>query len=409
MPLKNEVTMKKLILTAMLGVLLMITCAYGNAKSDDKLQKIISQEREKYQINAISLSVWLPLQETTKNYVTGTISQKSKTPIMANSLFQVGSITKNFTAVLMLKLVASGKITLDAPIGKYFPEYPKWQNITVRQLLNHTSGIYDYIDGPNWWEHVATNTNKIFEPTELLTIAYNHKPYFVANSGWHYSNTNYILLGLLIEKITAEPLSKSISTLLQSAGMVDSYYLPVGYSENILHRMAHGYYLKFDNTKVNGSWAYGAGALVSTPQQIVLWVHELFSGKILSWQSLELMENTVDLDTGKASTSFSTSAYGLGMFRMNTPAGIIWLTPGLTPGYRSLWVYMPCKGISFAYSASNSLIGVPFHVEMIRQIIRELLADKAVQQDVAKYQQETTLPIYCSQVKPAKKWSFVKF
>lgn len=401
--------MRKLIHVTLSGILLMTSCAYGDAKLDNQLQRVIRQQSAKNHINAISLSVGLPTQKTIKNYAVGTMSQKSKTPIMINSLFQMGSITKNFTAVLILKLVASGKIDLNATIGNYFPEYPKWQNITVRQLLNHTSGIYDYIDEPNWWEYVAKNNNKIFEPTELLAIAYKHKPYFVANSDWHYSNTNYILLGLIIEKITAEPLSKSMSTLLKSAGMMDSYYLPVNYSENLLRRMTHGYYLTFDNTKINGSWAYSAGALVSTPQQIVLWVRELFGGKILSLHSLELLENAVALDTGKASASFATSAYGLGMFRMNTPAGVIWFTPGLTPGYRSLWVYMPCKGISFSYSASNSLIGVPFHVEMMQKIINTLLANQAVQQDIEKYQHKTALPRYCYKVKSAEKWSFVKF
>jgi len=399
--------MKKLIHVTLLVVLSMISCAHGETKLDNQLQQVISQQREKNHINAISLSIGLPTKKTIKNYVVGTITPESKTPITPNSLFQVGSITKNFTAVLILKLVASGKMNLDAPIGKYFPEYPKWQNITVRQLLNHTSGIYDYIDEPNWWEYVATHTNKIFDPKELLAIAYSHKPYFVANSGWHYSNTNYILLGLIVEKITAEPLSKSMSTLLKAAGMTDSYYLPV-YSENFLRHMAHGYYLKFDNTKVNGSWGYGAAALVSTPHQIVMWVQKLFGGKILSPQSLELFENAVALDTGKASENFAISAYGLGVFRMNTPAGVVWFTPGLTPGYRALWVYMPCKGISFAYSASNALMGVPIHVEMMQQIITTLLADKAVEQDITKYQHKTALPSFCSQVKPAEKWSFVK-
>jgi D-alanyl-D-alanine carboxypeptidase len=343
----------------------------------------------------------------TKNYVVGTISQKSKTPIMPNSLFQVGSATKNFTAVLILKLVASGKVNLDAPIGKYFPEYPKWQNITVQQLLNHTSGIYYYIDEPNWWDRVAKD-KEIFEPKDLLAIAYKHMPYFVANSGWHYSNSNYVLLGLIIEKITAKSLSKSMSTLLKSAGMMNSYYFPV-YSKHLLRHMAHGYYLTFENTKINGSWGYGAAALVSTPYQIVIWVQELFGGKILSPQSFELLKNTVALDTGKASENFANSAYGLGVFRMNTPAGVIWLTPGLTPGYRSLWVYMPCKGLSFVYSASNALIGVPFHVEMMHQIISTLLANKTVQEDITKYQHETVLPSFCSRIKPTKKWSFVNF
>ncbi len=275
--------------------------------------------------------------------------------------------------------------------------------------MNHTSGIYDYIDEPKWWEYMAKNYNKIFESKELLAIAYKHKPYFLANNGWHYSNTNYILLGLIIEKINFEPLSKSMSMLLKSARMMDSYYLPIHYPENILRQMVHGYYLTFDNTKVNGSWGYGAAALVSTPHQIVQWVQELFDGKILSPESLKLLENSVALDSGQTSENFATSAYGLGMFRMDTPAGVIWFTPGLTPGYRSLWVYMPCKGISFAYSASNSLIDVPFHVEMMQKVISTLLADKKVQQDITKYQHKTVLPRYCSQVKAVQKWSFVKF
>ena len=110
--------MKKLIHIAILGVLLIIPCAYGDAKLDNQLQQVISQQRTKNHINAISLSVGLPTKKTIKNYVVGTISQESKTPITANNLFRVGSITKNFTAVLILKLVASGKINLDAPIGK---------------------------------------------------------------------------------------------------------------------------------------------------------------------------------------------------------------------------------------------------------------------------------------------------
>ncbi len=124
--------MKKLIRVALLGVLSMISCAYGDTKLDDQLQQVISQQRAKNHINAISLSVGLPTQKTSKNYVAGTISKESKTPITSKSLFQVGRITKNFTAVLILKLVESGKIHLDTPIGKYFPEYLKWQKITVR-------------------------------------------------------------------------------------------------------------------------------------------------------------------------------------------------------------------------------------------------------------------------------------
>lgn len=140
-----------------------------------------------------------------------------------------------------------------------------------RQLLNHTSGIYDYIDEPNWWDNVSAHQEKIFTPEELLKIAYHHPPYFEANHGWHYSNSNYVLAGFLVEKISGETLSKQMRNLFETVGMPRSYYLPINYPVNILSQMVNGYYQKFNNTEINGSWAYGAGALVSTPHQIVTW------------------------------------------------------------------------------------------------------------------------------------------
>lgn len=391
------------------GLLLASQYIYGATVLDAKLQQLIDHERVKQKINAISLSVSLPIQNSIHNYVTGTISQENHTPISANSLFQVGSITKNFTAVLIMQLVSSGKLHLDAPLGTYLPQYPKWGNITLRQLLNNTSGIYDYIDVPHWWEQVMDHQHKMYYPDQLLKIAYQHKPYFAPNKGWHYSNSNYLILGLVIEKLGNETMQHAMQQLLEKANLHNSYYLTTNYSTEFLQQMVHGYYLNIDNTETNGSWGSSAAALVSTPNQIVIWVQALFDKSILSTQELLMMEQAVSVTTGQPSHDLSTAAYGLGMFRMNTPAGLVWFTPGLTPGYRSLWVYIPCFDISFAYSVSDSLIGKPVHVEMMRKIIPTILRDRTVKQAIKKYQQQPNLPDYCHTLNPTKEWSFVNF
>lgn len=385
-------------------------CYASNENLNLQLQNVIDQARSDYHISALSLSVGLPMQSKINDYVSGTVSIQNKTAINAENLFQVASITKNFTSVLMLQLVGSGKVNLDDPIGKYLPEYPKWKLITIRQLLNHTSGCYDYIDAPNWWENVSAHTEKVWQAKEVLAIAYQHAPYFKPGDGWHYSNTNYVLAGLIIEKVSSQSLIKQMQSLLHNAGLKNSYYLPFVYPKNILSKMVHGYYQTVDQTMINGSWGQGAAALVSTPNQIVIWVQELQLGKIISKPALQSMQSVVAISNGKpAANNLQVPAYGLGIFRMDTPAGLIWFTPGLSSGYRSLWVYLPCDGITFAYSASNSLMGqgTNFHKQMLQQVIETLKSSQTVQQQIKEYQQSTILPTYCKTIKPAAKWGFI--
>ncbi|MFA6302798.1 MAG: serine hydrolase domain-containing protein [Legionella sp.] len=390
-----------------IGLLLASQYIYGATALDANLQQFINHEQVKLKVNAISLSVSLPRQNSIHNYVTGTLSKNNKTPITPNNLFQVGSITKNFTALLIMQLISAGKLQLDAPLGTYLPQYPKWEKITIRQLLNNTSGIYDYIDEPHWWEQVMDHPHKIYHPEQLLKIAYQHKPYFAPNQGWHYSNSNYLILGLVIEKLSNKSIQHALQQLLDKANLHNSYFMTANYSIEFLQQMVHGYYQDIDNTEINGSWGSSAAALISTPNQIVLWVQTLFNKAILSNQELLMVEQAVSVTTGQPSNDFSKTAYGLGMFRMNTPAGLVWFTPGLTPGYRSIWVLMPCYNISFAYSVSNSLIGIPIHEEMMRQLIPTILNDKAVQHAIKKYQQQANLPDYCRTLAPSKEWSFV--
>jgi D-alanyl-D-alanine carboxypeptidase len=127
--------------------------------------------------------------------------------LTAEHILRIGSVTKNFTAAIILKLYEQGKINLDDTMNKWFPEYPGYDTITIRWLLNHSSGIYNYTE--NLWLGAQSVLwrHKKWNPDTLLNSIRNKKFYFIPGEGHHYSNTNYLILGLIIEKITGKPLS----------------------------------------------------------------------------------------------------------------------------------------------------------------------------------------------------------
>ena len=129
----------------------------------------------------------------------GTGDLASGTPMRLDDHFRIASITKTFTATVILQLVNEGKLRLDDPVAKYEPEVPNGGNVTIRELLNMTSGLYSYDEDKGFNETNDAEPGKVLDPKELLAIAFQHQPYFAPGKGYHYSNTNYILLGLSIE------------------------------------------------------------------------------------------------------------------------------------------------------------------------------------------------------------------
>ena len=129
----------------------------------------------------------------------------TKAPMRLDDHFRIASITKTFTGTAVLQLVDEGKLRLDDPVAAYQPEVPNGANITIRHLLNMTSGLYDYGDDKSFNEKIDAEPGKVWNPKDLLAIAFQHQPYFALGKGIHYSNTNYILLGLIIEQITGRP------------------------------------------------------------------------------------------------------------------------------------------------------------------------------------------------------------
>jgi D-alanyl-D-alanine carboxypeptidase len=171
--------------------------------------------------------------------------------------------------------------------------------------------------------------------------------------------------------------------------------------KNIMEKMAHGYWQndvgqRVDTTAINGSWIQSAGAIVSTTNDLTRWEKYFYKSHIPFH-----FQNTT---TGKSLNSFNGIGYSFGSFRMNTPEGLVWFTPGLTTGYTSMIAYAPCLDVYFAYSTSIAPLN-NFHKEMILGVLHELNRNQQYINFIHKY---VVLPDYCLKLKPAKEFEFPK-
>jgi D-alanyl-D-alanine carboxypeptidase len=236
--------------------------------------------------------------------------------------FRIGSNTKTFTATLVLQLVADGKIGLDTPAADYLPEFDLDRRITVRMLLQHTSGLFNYTgeyypDGtfapgiPWQGQEYVDNLFHTYPPEELVRLALSKPARFEPGTDWSYSNTNYVLVRLLIEKVTgrcmAEEMRRRILGPLGLSGTVAP-----GASPEIPEPHAQAYY-GFDDggqwkvtdvTRMNPSWVSSAGDMISTTQDLHTFISALMSGKLLPAPLLDEMRTPHPKSPG----------YGLGLF-----------------------------------------------------------------------------------------------
>ena len=182
---------------------------------NDGIQKIIDADRIKYKIPGIQVSIGCPNEISLRNFVSGTITQEGPTLVKPDNLFQIGSETKSFTATIVLKLEAAGLLSINDSIGKWLPQYSIWKDITIKQLLNHTSGIVDYFDTEEFANsEIESNFQKQWTPDELINLVINKSPYFAPGQGYHYSNTNYVLAGMIISAATNKSVEEEMKTLL---------------------------------------------------------------------------------------------------------------------------------------------------------------------------------------------------
>ncbi|WP_228005090.1 serine hydrolase [Amycolatopsis sp. YIM 10] len=307
-----------------------------------------------------------------------------------NGRFRIGSNTKTFVATVVLQLVAERKIGLDSPVADYLPRFGLDRGITVRMLLQHTSGLFnytgDYYDGkpmpglPSTGQEWVDNRFRTYQPDELVRFALSKGPLFPPGRDWNYSNTNYVLAALLIEKVTgrsyAEEMQRRILRSPDAAGpWSDSRQpRPLGLSGTevpgtrtaIRGPHAHGYYRyqdagqwkTVDVTRQNPSLVFAAGDMISTTQDLHTFFSALMSGKLLPASLLAEMR-----------TPHPTAGYGLGLYVEKLGCGVTVLRHnGSNIGYGALMYSTP----DGSKTLTASITGVDTEVDLAKEYPKAL-------------------------------------
>jgi D-alanyl-D-alanine carboxypeptidase len=259
----------------------------------------------------------------------------AKHPARAGDRFRIGSVTKSFVATLVLQLVGEGRLSLDDNLERWLPGLvPSGDQITVRQLLNHTSGLYNYTDD-------LPEPPRRFRPRELVAIATGHKPLFAPGTRFSYSNTNYILAGMIVERVTGDRLAAQLQRRIFRPLGLDTTELPTT-QERIAGPHARGYSPPdkgwrvtdgparlVDVTEMDTSWAWAAGAMVSTAADLARFYQALLGGQLLAPELMAAMRTTVD-----ASQFRRGARYGLGLEMLRHGCGAeLWGHTGSLEGY----------------------------------------------------------------------------
>ncbi|MGI5447659.1 serine hydrolase domain-containing protein [Streptomyces sp. CA-243310] len=281
----------------------------------------------------VTVGLWIPGRGSYVKSL-GVADTKTGTPMKTDLYSRVGSITKTFTVTGVLQLVDQGKVGLDDPISRYVTGVPNGEHITVRQLAELRSGLFDYIDDKQWQTDLRDDPERAYNPRRLLDIAFAHPPTFKPGAKWQYSNTNLILLGMLVEKVSGRHLSDYLQEHVFAPLKLKSTSLPTGAAIPDPH--AHGY-TDFtpdgaitDATAWNPSWAWATGAAVSDMNDLRAWTPALLDGKLLTKKTQA--ERLKTLPTGVPGIS-----YGLGVL---DTAGWIGHNGDL-PGYEAVAVRHP--------------------------------------------------------------------
>lgn len=274
---------------------------------------VINEGISQYDIKGISATVIFPNEKiwtAVAGFSHDTVS------IKPDMLFAIGSITKNFVAALTLKLIEDNVLSLEDPLSKWLRSYPFVdEKITIRQLLNHTSGLFMFWDNQQIWDALKKDRTKVWSPDEVME--YIKEPYFKAGEGWHYSNTNYLLAAMILKKATGSNLSTLLlEHILQPLGIDDVY---LSQEDSIPENQAHIYGDNFQFGESNidvtflprashESITYGSSGIFISSENLARWSHALFGGKILQKQSMDKMLQFVEFQPVS-----NMRAYGLGV------------------------------------------------------------------------------------------------
>jgi D-alanyl-D-alanine carboxypeptidase len=325
----------------------------------------------------------------------GTAEIDQMVPMSMDDYFRIGSNTKTMTSTVILQLVQEGKLRLDDPIAKYRPDVPNGQNITIAQLSEMRSGLFNFSLDQEFNETLDADPQKAWTPNELLAIGFAHPPDFAPGEQFEYSNTNIILLGVVIEQLTGMSVSDAFQKrIFEPLGLTHTY-LPKNTDASLPDPHAQGYQFgtnaetiessrlppaqlaaalngtlkPINYTDANPSWGWTAGAAISIPDEMATYAKALIVGGLLDAKTQQLrLQSIQPIDPSQP----NGPGYGLGLIEF---APHVYGHDGGLPGYSTLMVYDPIEDITIIIGTNLYQSPVDSNnaaAEMGRLIIRTL-------------------------------------
>ncbi len=321
-----------------------------------RLQRVVDSMRADQKIPGISAAVLVPGRTLWQGTAGGS---HPGTPVAPDMVFGIGSNSKLFTAAAFMKCVEGGRVRIDDPLRILLPPHRNIDpDITVRQLLNHTSGLADVNAIQGYADTILANPDRVFTHDEVL--AWVGPPHFPAGTSWEYSNTNYILVGMIVEQVTGRPFAGFLrDSILVPLGL-DSTVMDV--DEAVVGTVAHPWTGGADisgtaRTSLNSA-AWCAGAMVSTSGEMAQWYAALFGGRVLRDESLREM-----------TTFVGSGRYGFGISEKQLAGRTVWLHGGSIRGYNSQMMYLPAQKVVIAVLTNET----PGSAALVAQQLLEAL------------------------------------
>ncbi|MEH6549900.1 MAG: serine hydrolase domain-containing protein [Pseudomonadales bacterium] len=311
----------------------------------------------------------------------GYAEPNSEEKLASGECFYIYSITKTFTAVVVMRLIEEGLISLDDAICEHFPETALADNISIRHLLNHTSGVPNYTELAGYAQAVLSSPSQPWSFEKLIDLTLQGEMDFPAGEKWHYSNTGYMLLLLLIEKVTGESYGQCIDRyIIDQIGLrhtfvaqdIDKSKLTRGYS-----RDTNTEQLLEDITGDYNPWWCKTGLIASTAMDVTRFYQALFTSNLVSKESLALMTDAIPINQ-YAGPHFIKPSYGLGlMIDPQCDFGGSYGHGGDGPGFNSWSAYYPDfygRAVIITILCNTSMNGHPLF--LVKDLLRSLKNNK---------------------------------
>ena len=378
--------------TRILGIVVVVACLAGSAMSASTpalkpidpvaLQSAVEKLAKELLLPGAMVLLHTPQGDFVFGY--GTTELGVTNPPRAETHFRAASNTKTMTAAVIVQLAQEGKLRFDDPISKYVQDVPNGDKITLGQLLKMRSGLYNYTSAPELAESLDQNPTKSWTSEELRAIAFKHPPLFAPGAEYDYCNTNYLLLGIVAEKIEGQPLASIFQNRLFGPIGMKNTVLPASTSNTIPEPYSHGYMYGSssyalvdapypadlqaaakagtlkpnDDTGQNPSYAKAAGGVISTADDLATWMRALVGGKVFD---ADYQRQWIESPELEDPNNPKGQKYGYGISLITFGPNQVYFHGGEMPGYNSFMGYDPVNDVTLIIwtSLTVSLDGQP--------------------------------------------------